>query len=191
MRISVAYLGVLVTTALAACSTYEGDGKLADHGVFASHRRYIVDLGAADLTRPGRQEFRMAKLPGEEFTFGLQLRDTRWDQRTIHAKVRLALVNEKEETVFDVVETVSKWTWSASSRDENVVFVYVSGKSKEITLRPGVFTYELLGVGPDGGWGTYASIRKDGRYKLIFENLEPDPKATAPARVMAVGGGWK
>jgi len=175
---------------LVGCSAYDGDGKFTDRGIFASHQRYILDLGPVDLTRTERQEFRIANLPTENFTFGLQLHNARWDQRNVHAKVRLALVNEKDETVFDVVETVSKWTWSGA-RDEDVVFVYLSGKSKEIILRPGVFTYEALGVGPDGGWGTYASIRKHGRYKLIFDNLEPDPKATAPAKVLAIGGGWK
>jgi hypothetical protein len=73
----------------------------------------------------------------------------------------------------------------------DTVFVYLSGKSKEIVVRPGVFRYELLAVGPDGGWGTYVSTRPEGRYKLVFENVDPDPKATSVANLVAMGGGWK
>jgi hypothetical protein len=182
---------LLLSTILGGCSSYEGDGRFKDHGVFASHQRYVIDLGRIDLTQREQREFNFAKVPAETFTFGLKLYGAKWDQKNISAKVRLVLVNEKGETIFNFVETISKWTWSGSSLHENEVFAYGSGKSRETVLRPGVFTYEPIGVGPDGGWGTYVSMRTDGRYKLIFENVVPDPNAKVVAVLMGTGGGWK
>ena len=94
------------------------------------------------------------------------------------ARVRLVLTNERGETVFNVVEDVSKWIWSGTP-PEDPVFVYLKGN-------------ETSRVGADGGWGTYADIRSDGRYKLLFENVAPDPNTKSlGVHLVAVGGGWK
>jgi hypothetical protein len=75
---------VAFALAVAACwyfgipyyTFYEGDGAFRDHGVFASERRYDLDLGAIDITHAGKYTYTLQHLPDARFIAGLRLAET-------------------------------------------------------------------------------------------------------------------
>ena len=183
-----ARLAALSLTAVIVGCEYAGDGQLTDHG-FIAHQRYVLDLGPVDLSQRSQQSFKMANLPSEGFTFGLQLAGTNWNESAVQATVRLLLVNEKDQVVFDVTESLPKWVWSGVRPGDP--FVYLRGVNSEIPIGAGSVRLEPV-VKADGGWGTYVQARRTGRYQLTFETVKPDPYARqVAARLVAVGGGWK
>jgi hypothetical protein len=180
-------LAVLLATAPALA--YKGDGTFTDHGPKGAHNRFELDLGPVDLERTGSHEYRFSELPAQEFTFGLRLIAAGGEKlgQLPAATVRISLANENGETVFDMTDEVANLVRAESSREW---FLYQRGR---LALPGGAQkSDQRLSVGPDGGWGTYALPRANGRYRLTFETVKPDSHlAKFAVRLVAVGGGWK
>jgi len=180
--------GALLFAAFPAAA-HKGDGTFTDHGPRGAHNRFELDLGPVDLERPGGHEYRFSDLPAEEFVFGLRL--TAADGQKLGAlpaaTVRIALVNENYETVFDMTDEVANLVRSETAKEW---FLYQRGRVPlPGSAKPGE---QRLSVGPDGGWGTYALPRKNGSYRLTFETVKPDSRlAKFGVRLVAVGGGFK
>jgi len=161
MRLAALLLGLALATAAAA-----------------QKQRVEVDLGLVDLERVGHQEYKLPALPEGEIAFGLRL--TAPDGAKLNhlpkATVRMTLVNERDQVIFDVAGELADFTRAESMR---AIFLYQRG----IESQP---------PGPDGGWGTYALPRKGGEYRMTVETLKSDVTMTKfVVRLMGVGGGWK
>jgi hypothetical protein len=145
---------------------------------WAQKQRVEVDLGLVDIERVGQQEYKLPALPEGEIAFGLKLTaadGNRLDQLP-KATVRMSLVNERDEVVFDVSGELADFTRAESMR---AMFLYQRGIDSQAP-------------GTDGGWGTYALPRKGGRYRMTVETLKPNVTMTKfTVRLMGVGGGWK
>ena len=179
----------LLLAALPAAA-HKGDGAFTDHGPRGAHNRFELDLGPVDLERAGSREYRFSDLPAEEFTFGLRLTTAGGERPGAlpAATVRIVLVNERGETVFDTTDEVANLARAESSREW---FLYQIG-TLSLPGAVGQKPRQRLSVGPDGGWGTYASVRQNGSYRLTFETIKPDSRlAKFEVRLVAVGGGWK
>jgi len=177
----------LLLAALPAAA-HKGDGTFTDHGPRGAHNRFELDLGPVDLERTGSREYRFSELPAEEFTFGLRLTTAGGERPGAlpAATVRIVLVNERGETVFDTTDEIANLARAESSREW---FLYQLGT---LSLPGAQKARQRLAVGPDGGWGTYASPRRDGSYRLTFETVKADTRLSKfGVRLIAVGGGWK
>lgn len=170
---------------------HEGDGKFVDRGATTAHNRFQLDLGPIDLERAGTREFRFSALPKAEYTFGLRLRPALGEQlrHVPNATVRMTLVNEKNQVVFTIEENLTEWVRSES---HNEWFLYSRGPQEALPGPGGSTTLKKVGVGPDGGWGTYVVPRSEAVYRLTVETVKPDSRLTKfDIRLLAVGGGWK
>ncbi len=144
----------------------------------AQKPRVEVDLGLVDIEHAGYREYKLPALPEGEIAFGLKL--TAADGEKLNhlpkATVRMTLVNERDEVVFDVSDELADFTRAESTR---ATFLYLRG-------------IESQARGPDGGWGTYALPRKAGAYRMTVETLKPNVTMTKfIVRLMGVGGGVK
>ena len=165
---------------LAACGGlfYDGDGELSDSGPFAAHHRYFLDLGPVDLTRPGRREYWLSRLPNEEFTVGLYTRmtttpsgDNLHDSKPLSATVGIEL-RQGNSQLFDIVDDLRNWSWSEAR--ESYTFLYHSPPN-----------------GRSDGWSDFLANRSS-TYRLAIEIVAPDPSAAQYTfHLVAVGGGWK
>lgn len=192
----IALVGVVaLVAAFALWPTYSGDGSFIDHGPFAAHERYVLDLGSVDLAKTGQREFHMAGLPIAEMTLGFSIRSVDGlpiSEKSIGTVVRLRLQNEANEIVFDRTGSLSDWVWSTGAGDVQHAFVYLRGVEKEIPLGEGVVQLERSSVGADGGWGTYFSPRNGSKYQLLYQVITPQPTSRRYAvEIRALGGGWK
>jgi hypothetical protein len=141
-------------------------------------KRFELDFGAVDLYRTGWHDYKLANLPDEDLVFGLKITapDGSRLQHLPKARVRITLVNEREETVFDAGDELVNWTRAESTQ---AWFLYLRG-------------LDGLQRGPDGGWGTYAHPHKGGSYTLTVETVASDVTMSKfVVRLMGVGGGWK
>jgi hypothetical protein len=171
-----------VVSLLAACGGlfYDGDGELSDSGPFTAHHRYFLDLGPIDLTRPGRREYRLSRLPNEQFTVGLYTSmtttpsgDNLTDSKPLSATVRIEL-RQGNSQLFDIVDDLRNWTWS-EARD-SYTFLYHSPPT---------------GTGRSVGWSDFSANRSS-NYRLAIEIVAADQGAAQYIfHLVAVGGGWK
>jgi hypothetical protein len=141
-------------------------------------KRFELDFGAVDLDRTGWHDYKLTNLPDEDLVFGLKITapDGSRLQHLPKARVRITLVNEREETVFDAGDELTNWTRAESTQSW---FLYLRG-------------LDGLQRGPDGGWGTYAHPHKGGSYTLTVETVASDVTMSKfIVRLMGVGGGWK
>jgi hypothetical protein len=172
---------IVLFISIAGCSgsaSYRGDGKLVDRGISTAHERYVLDLGVVDLGSQSRREYKLAGLPGEEFTVGIRTQSTRtpdgkslYDAKPLRAKVKLELMSETSGKVFAIDDDLRSWAWN-EARDL-YVFLYGRGDKQQpssTSFRP-----------------------KPGEsYRLALEVLTPDPGASQYGfSLLAVGGGWK
>jgi hypothetical protein len=144
----------------------------------AQKQRVEVELGLVDLERVGHREYKLPALPEGEIAFGLKLTapDGEKLQHLPKATVRMTLVNERDEVVFDVSGELADFTRAESTR---ATFLYQRGIHSQAP-------------GPDGGWGTYALPRQAGKYRMTVETLKSNVTMTKfIVRLMGVGGGWK
>jgi hypothetical protein len=184
---------------LAGC--YSGDGSLTDNGPLAATDRYVLDLGVVDLSKGGERAFRLAGLLSTEFAIGLEILRTDGGRilgadgeidKSIRTVVRLRLENERQQIVFDHSAPLSEWEWGVARTQEEKAFVYLRGAVTFVPVRQGVTSYTPMGVGPDGGWGTYFSPRDAATYTLRFQALSPRASNwPSSVRLIAKGGGWK
>jgi hypothetical protein len=164
---------IILLSLLAAPSAqaYKGDGKLIDHGPQAAHNRFELDLGPVDLERSGRSEYRFTDLPDKEFTFGLKITAPRGGKLSHlpRATVRMTLLNEREDVLFEVSDELANWFRSETVSEW---FLYLHGASQ--------------------GQGTNLPARPSARYRLIFETVKADSSTSKfVVRLLGVGGGWK
>ena len=141
-------------------------------------QRVEVDLGLVDIERVGHQEYKLPALPEGEMAFGLRLTAPEGDKPgpLPKATVRMTLVNERDEVVFDVSGELADFTRAESTR---AMFLYQRG-------------VDSRAPGPDGGWGTYARPRQGGQYRMTVETLKSNVTMTKfIVRLMGVGGGVK
>jgi hypothetical protein len=159
-------------------ASYRGDGKLVDRGFTTAHERYILNLGDVDLGSQSRREYRLAGLPGEEFTVGIRTQSTRtpdgkplYDAKPLKAKVKLELISEKSGKVFAIEDDLRHWTWN-EARDLHV-FLYGRGDKQQPS-------------------STCFTPKHGESYRLALEIVAPDPSASQYGfSLLAVGGGWK
>ena len=133
------------------------------------HVGTIVDAARPVFTR---------KKPEADIAFGFSL--TSPDGDKLHhlpkATVRITLVNERDEVVFDATDELANFLRAESTR---ATFLYLRGVQNQAP-------------GPDGGWGTYAHPRKSGRYRMTVETLKSNVTMTKfTVRLMGVDGRWK
>jgi len=91
-------------------------------------QRVEVDLGLVDIERVGHQEYKLPALPEGEIAFGLKL-TAPGGERLNHlpkATVRMTLVNERDEVVFDVSGELADFTRAESMQ---ATFLYQRGSA--------------------------------------------------------------
>lgn len=151
-----------------AASRYRGDGTLHDAGFATAHERYVIDLGAVDLSSPKRQTFNMAGLPGVEFTAGLRPVDVSGgcDARALsEVDIRLSIRTEDGATVVDEAGSIRTWTPSTS-------LLYRRGIEREEPKPGGVVELIRTGSRASGGWGTYFTPQSATKYVATFEVIQ-------------------
>ena len=138
--------------------------------------RFEVELGLVDIERNGYREYKVPALPEGEIAFGFKLSAPDGMHHLPKATVRMTLLNERDEVVFDVSDELTNFTRAESTKEW---FLYQRG-------------IENQAPGPDGGWGTYARPRKSGSYRMTVETLKSNVTMTKfTVRLMGVGGGAK
>lgn len=138
--------------------------------------RFELDLGLVDIERTGRREYKLPALPEAEIAFGFKLTSPDGLHHLPKATVRITLLNEYDQVVFDVADDLVNFTRAEST---TAWFLYQRG-------------IENQSPGPDGGWGTYARPRKGGSYHMTVETVKSNVTMTKfTVRLMGVGGGVK
>jgi hypothetical protein len=142
----------------------------------AQKNRFELDLGLVDIERTGQHEYKLPALPDVDIAFGLKLTAPDGLRHLPKATVRLTLMNERDEVVFDVSDELANFTRAEST---GAWFLYQRG-------------IEGQAPGLDGGWGTYAHPRKAGRYRMTIETVQSNVTMTKfTVRLVGVGGGAK
>ena len=165
---------------------YQGDGKFVDHGKRAAAMRYVVDLGDLDLGTVGDREFTMSGLPGEEFTIGLEIHasaepaEPMYEAHPLNPTLRLQVTDERELKILSETAPLGDWTWSGTVGEKSWSFVYLRGDIAR-----------MAGVSEEGRTSSFTA-RPEGRYRVRFTVIEPDPNAAGyTVTLRAFGGGWK
>ena len=160
--IRAAALVCALSLACAPALAFEGDGQLSAKGP----TRLELDLGPVDLNAKGRREYNFKDLPEHNFLFGLRLTAPA-GQRLRHlpsATVRLRLLNEREDVLFEVQDDLPNWLRNESTSEW---FLYLRG------LKNG---------------GTDIKATPSTSYRLIFETLRADSTMSKfNARLVGVG----
>jgi hypothetical protein len=142
----------------------------------AQNQRFELDFGLVDIERTGEREYKLPPLPEADIAFGFKLTAPEGLHHLPKATVRITLVNEYNEVVFDVADELVNFTRAESTGEW---FLYQRG-------------VENQAPGPDGGWGTYARPRKAGSYRMTVETVKSNVTMTKfTVRLMGVGGGAK
>ena len=142
----------------------------------AQKARFEIDLGAVDLETKGWREYKLPRLPEADIAFGFKLTSPEGLAHLPKATVRLTLVNEFDQVVFDVSDDLNNFERAESTREWFLYQRGIPGKAP----------------GPDGGWGTYAHPRPAGSYRMTVETLKSNVTMTKfTVRLMGVGGGAK
>jgi hypothetical protein len=192
-RMAVATIALLVASCYNA-SSYEGDGRLIDHGWSDANAHYVLDLGAIDLSRVGTAAFRMHHLPELEFTVGLDVNETPHkdfsEVRPHPGNIRLTLETADHRTVISESGPMESWTWSYGLGSPRS-FVYRRGAQKEVSLGQGVSRYDRIDTKSDAGWGTYFTPRSTEYYLLTVSVLEPSALPSTSTRLALSTSGWK
>lgn len=154
-------------------SQYSGDGSLVDNGPLSATDRYVLNLGAVDLTQRGTKTYRMANLPEVNFVVGIEISTTPEGRSTIEKQLAssilsLELADAEGNTLFSKKSALDAWVWS-SPRDANRAFVY--GRE---------------------GVKTFFTPSPDSQYILTLNVIEPDrTQSKYVALLIAKSGGWK
>jgi len=142
----------------------------------AQNKRFELDFGLVDIERTGEREYKLPPLPEADIAFGFKLTAADGLHHLPKATVRITLLNEHDQVVFDVSDDLANFTRAESTKEW---FLYLRG-------------VESQPAGPDGGWGTYAHPRKSGRYRMTVETVKSNVTMTKfVVRLIGVAGGWK
>jgi hypothetical protein len=174
----------------ASSSGYSGDGKFVDRG-WLQPERYVLDLGAIDLSRTGKYAFRLAGLPQKRMTVGLAMTesDESGGQKTRpYHTVRVRIDMETGgHTVMAEDAPLGEWTWTRPRGFATATY-YRQGRLKYVPLREGVTKPEAIDEKYSKGWGTSFEPQADRTYLLTIEVVGGD--STAPsARLLVTGAG--
>lgn len=187
-------LGFLMLLAvLSGCSHtgYNGDGRFTDYGVMAYSRRYVIDLGAVDLSVPGSYTYKLSGLPRAEFNVSIRVSEGKqntWGGGANYpATVRVLMRTAEGETVIFEEAPLSSFVRSYGVLDD-LSELYRRGIERDVPLPGGGARPEPLGVKASGGWGTYFHSEVDGTYLLELHVLESHGWGNRPARLVV--NGW-
>jgi len=171
-------------------SSYGGDGKLTDNGLFAATDRYVLDLGPINDTD---SEFIISDLPSVEFTIGLSMpgnsKKCLPEEKQFNPIVKLSLETSDNVEVITEQAMLTDWIWSEKGLCQGA-FIYRRGESKERKLSSGGFTYERVNFKSSNGWGTYF-IPKNGKSYRLKLSLSEAPSNEFNLSLIAKTGGWK
>jgi len=150
---------------------YTGDGNFTDYGRKAGILRFVLDLGAVNLTEASVSKFELKGLPKVEFVCYLRIDHplpTIGKPKDFEAGdlvVEMSLEDEKGTKVFSEKAPLKNWVWSgsvgASQSDlytRNTMFTPMKGKSYPLSLRVsecnlGASKARLILMG--GGWKAF------------------------------------
>lgn len=148
---------------------YTGDGNFTDYGRKAGILRFVLDLGAVNLTEASVSKFELKGLPKVEFVCYLRIDHplpTIGKPKDFEAGdlvVEMSLEDEKGTKVFSEKAPLKNWVWSGS----------VGASQSDLYTRKTIFT-------PMKGTSYPLSLR-------VSEcNL-----GASKARLILMGGGWK
>ena len=148
---------------------YTGDGNFTDYGRKAGILRFVLDLGAVNLTEASVSKFELKGLPKVEFVCYLRIDHplpTIGKPKDFEAGdlvVEMSLEDEKGTKVFSEKAPLKNWVWSGS----------VGASQSDLYTRKTIFT-------PEAGKTYFITLTKN---KC---NLKA-PKA----EFLLMGGGWK
>jgi hypothetical protein len=150
---------------------YTGDGNFTDYGRKAGILRFVLDLGAVNLTEASVSKFELKGLPKVEFVCYLRIDHplpTIGKPKDFEAGdlvVEMSLEDEKGTKVFSEKAPLKNWVWSgsvgASQSDlytRKTMFTPMKGKSYPLSLRVsecnlGASKARLILMG--GGWKAF------------------------------------
>ena len=148
---------------------YTGDGNFTDYGRKAGIFRFVLDLGAVDLTESSVSKFELNGLPEVEFVCYLRVDHplpTLGKPKGFEAGnlvVGMSLKDVNGTQVFSEKAPLKSWTWSGS----------VGAPRSDLYTHKTIFTPE-----------------KDKSYRLSLKIREGNPDAPQ-AQLLLMGGGWK
>ena len=148
---------------------YTGDGNFTDYGRKAGILRFVLDLGAVNLTEASVSKFELRGLPKVEFVCYLRIDHplpTIGKPKDFEAGdlvVEMSLEDEKGTKVFSEKAPLKNWVWSGS----------VGASQSDLYTRKTIFT-------PEAGKTYFITLTKN------KGNLKA-PKA----EFLLMGGGWK
>ena len=148
---------------------YTGDGNFTDYGRKAGILRFVLDLGAVNLTEESVSKFELKGLPKVEFVCYLRIDHplpTIGKPKDFEAGdlvVEMSLEDEKGTKVFSEKAPLKNWVWSGS----------VGASQSDLYTRKTIFT-------PEAGKTYFITLTKN------KGNLKA-PKA----EFLLMGGGWK
>jgi hypothetical protein len=148
---------------------YTGDGNFTDYGRKAGILRFVLDLGAVNLTEASVSKFELKGLPKVEFVCYLRIDHplpTIGKSKDFEAGdlvVEISLEDEKGTKVFSEKVPLKNWVWSGS----------VGASQSDLYTRKTIFT-------PEAGKTYFITLTKN------KGNLKA-PKA----EFLLMGGGWK
>lgn len=178
---------VVATAGCDASSGYRGDGILYDAGVAAGHQRYIVDLGAIDLSSPNHRTFRMAGLPTAEFTAGMRPIDVSGGcsaDAASEVEVRLSIRTGEGALVVDEAGPIKAWIASSG-------LLYRRGTERQEPRPDGSVERMQTGARASGGWGTYFTPTSGTTYVVDFKVTRALGSGHCESSLVLLGGGWK
>ena len=148
---------------------YTGDGNFTDYGRKAGILRFVLDLGAVNLTEASVSKFELKGLPKVEFVCYLRIDHplpTIGKPKDFEAGdlvVEMSLQDEKGTKVFSDKAPLKSWTWSGS----------VGAPHSDLYTRKTIFT-------PEAGKTYFITLTKN-KGNLKAPNAE----------FLLMGGGWK
>ena len=149
---------------------YTGDGNFTDYGRKAGIFRFVLDLGAVDLTEASVSKFELNGLPEVEFVCYLRVDHPLptglgqpKDFEAGNLVVGMSLEDENGTQVFSEKAPLKSWTWSGS----------VGAPRSDLYTHKTIFT-------PETGKTYFITLKKN------KGNLKA-PKA----EFLLMGGGWK
>ena len=148
---------------------YTGDGNFTDYGRKAGILRFVLDLGAVDLTEASVSKFELKGLPEVEFVCYLRVDHplpTLGKPKDFEAGdlvVEMSLEDENSTQLFSEKAPLKSWTWSGS----------VGANQSDLYTEKTIFT-----------------PKKGKVYYIKLKNNKGNLKAPK-VKFLLMGGGWK
>ncbi len=148
---------------------YTGDGNFTDYGRKAGILRFVLDLGAVDLSEASVNKFELKGLPEVEFVCYLRVDHplpTLGKPKDFEAGdlvVEMSLEDENSTQLFSEKAPLKSWTWSGS----------VGASRSDLYTRKTIFT-----------------PKKEKVYYLKLKNNKGNLKSPK-VKFLLMGGGWK